>query len=313
MNYFTTLKHYNTLSEYYKSKYQTKVFKIALNGNFTCPNKDGTVGYGGCTFCSSLGSGDFAGAKDLPIKEQFETIKTMMLKKWPEGYYIAYFQANTNTHGPLSKLKKLFEEVLTLDKKIIGLSIATRPDCLPKEVLDYLNELNKKIPLQVELGLQTIHDKTSILINRLHSLACFDEAVLNLKARNIEVVAHIINGLPLETKAMMVATVRHLNTLPIDGLKIHMLHIMKKTKMGHDYLKKPFSLLSLEEYVETVVLQLRNLRSDIIIHRLTGDAPKKLLIAPKWTLKKFVVANEIDKIMRANNYYQGDLYEETDA
>lgn len=307
MNYFTDLKHYNTLSEYYKTKYHKKVFKIALNGNFTCPNKDGTVGYGGCTFCSVLGSGDFAGDKNIPLKEQFKTIKKMMHQKWNDGYYIAYFQADTNTHGPLNKLKKLFEEAITLNENIIMLSIATRCDVLPLEVLDYLEDLNKRIPVQVELGLQTIHDKTSVLINRLHSLECFTNAVNELHKRKIEVIAHIINGLPFETKEMMLETTNYLNTLPISGVKIHMLHVMKKTKMGLDYLKEPFKILSLEEYVDIVVMQLRHLRKDIIIHRVTGDAPRELLIAPTWTLKKFVVQNEIDKVMRKNNYYQGDL------
>ncbi len=307
MNYFTNLKHYNTLSEYYLKKYQKKVFKIALNGNFTCPNKDGTVGFGGCSFCSALGSGDFAGNKDVPLKEQFETIKKMMHQKWSSGYYIAYFQADTNTHGPLSKLKALFDEAITLHENIVMLSIATRCDSLPDDVLDYLEELNNKIPVQVELGLQTIHDKTSTLINRLHSLECFDDAVKKLHERKIEVIAHIINGLPYETNEMMLETVKHLNTLPISGIKIHMLHVMEKTKMGKDYLKNPFPILTLEEYVNVVVEQLRHLRKDIIVHRITGDAPRELLIAPKWTLKKFVVANEIDKVMRKNNYYQGDL------
>lgn len=307
MNYFTNLKHYNTLSEYYLKNYGKKVFKIALNGNFTCPNKDGTVGFGGCTFCSVLGSGDYAGDKNVPLDEQFETIRKMMHKKWPKGYYIAYFQADTNTHGPLEKLKSLFEEAINLHQDIVMLSIATRCDSLPLEVLNYLGELNKKIPVQVELGLQTIHDETSTLINRLHDLKCFDDAVNELHKRGIEVVAHIINGLPFETKEMMLDTVKHLNKLPISGIKIHMLHVMEKTKMGIDYLKDPFKILSLEEYVNVVVSQLRHLRKDIIVHRVTGDAPKKLLITPKWTLKKFVVANEIDKIMRKNNYYQGDL------
>ncbi len=308
MNYFTNLKHYNTLTEYYLNKYGKKVFKIALNGNFTCPNKDGTVGFGGCTFCSVLGSGDFAGDKAVPLEKQFADISKMMHNKWSDGYYIAYFQADTNTHGPLEKLKALFEKAITLHEDIVMLSVATRCDSLPLEVLDYLAELNKKIPVQVELGLQTIHDETSNIINRLHSLKCFDDAVIELDKRGIEVVAHIINGLPFETKEMMLETVKHLNKLPISGLKIHMLHIMEKTKLGYDYLKDPFKILTLEEYVEIVVNQLRVLRPDIIIHRITGDAPRKLLIAPKWTLKKFVVANEIDKVMRNNNYFQGDLY-----
>ncbi|NLN50264.1 MAG: TIGR01212 family radical SAM protein [Acholeplasmataceae bacterium] len=308
MNYFTTEKHYNTLNNYYRSIYGKKVFKVALNGGFTCPNIDGTVGYGGCTFCSSLGSGDFAGKKGESLQIQFEKIKKMMHQKWNDAYYIAYFQANTNTHGPLNKIKTLFEEAIKLDSKIVAISIGTRPDALPIEVLDYLADLNKRIPVQVELGLQTIFEKTSKLINRCHDLTTFDWAVKELRKRKIEVVVHLINGLPGETKEMMLKTTKHLNALDIQGIKIHMLHIMKQTKMGFDYQKEPWPLLSLEKYVEIVIEQLRHLRSDIIIHRLTGDAPKKLLIAPTWTSNKLIVLNEIDKIMRKNNYYQGDLY-----
>ncbi len=189
------------------------------------------------------------------------------------------------------------------------LSIATRPDSLPIEVLDYLAKLNKKVKVQVELGLQTIHEETSILINRCHDLITFDHAVKALRKRDIEVVVHIINGLPGESSEMMLDTVKHLNTLDIQGIKIHMLHIIKKTKMGSDYQKNPWPLLSLNEYRDIVTDQLRHLRKDIIVHRITGDAKKEDLIAPLWTLKKFVVSNEIDKYMRANLYYQGDLYE----
>ena len=306
---FTDEKHYNTLNNYYRNKYGKKVFKIALNGNFTCPNIDGTVGKGGCTFCSAMGSGEFAGSKKDSLEVQFDKITTLMENKWNDGYYIAYFQANTNTHGPLDKLKYLFEKAISLSDNIVMLSIATRPDSLPIEVLDYLAELNKKVKVQVELGLQTIHEETSILINRCHDLITFDHAVKALRKRDIEVVVHIINGLPGESSEMMLDTVKHLNTLDIKGIKIHMLHIIKKTKMGFDYQKNPWPLLSLNEYRDIVTDQLRHLRKDIIVHRITGDAKKEDLIAPLWTLKKFVVSNEIDKYMRANLYYQGDLYE----
>lgn len=307
MNLMNHEKHYNTLNNYYRHTYGTKVFKIPLNGSFTCPNIDGRVGYGGCTFCSSEGSGEFAGFKGDPIKTQYETVKKEMLKKWKEGKYIPYFQAFTNTYGPLEKLKTLFEEAITLDDDIIMISIATRPDCLEKSTLDYLGELNTKMPVQVELGLQTIHQETSDLINRGHDLTSFNDAVTELRKRNIEVVVHIINGLPGETKEMMVETAKYLSTQDIQGIKIHMLHIMKKTKMGFDYVVKPWPLLSMEEYVDITVTQLRHLRPDMIIHRVTGDAPKDMLIAPKWTLKKFVVSNEIDKLMRKLNVWQGDL------
>ncbi|CCV63977.1 conserved hypothetical protein [Alteracholeplasma palmae J233] len=309
MELFTEEKHYNTLNNYYRSKYNKKVFKIPLNGGFTCPNIDGTVASGGCTFCSFMGSGDFAGNKREPLSEQFDKIKKMMHQKWSDGYYIAYFQANTNTHAPLKRLQELYEEAITLDPNIVMLSIGTRPDCLPNDVVEYLGELNTRMPVQIELGLQTMHQKTSDLINRAHDLACFDDAVKRLRAHNIEVVVHIINGLPFETKEMMVETVKHLNTLDIQGIKIHMLHLMEKTKMGFQYLKNPWELLTLEAYVDIVVEQISVLRKDIIIHRITGDAPPTMLIAPHWTKKKFVVSNEIDKKLRALNLYQGDCYE----
>ena len=311
MNLTNDEKHYITLNNYYKNMYHKKVYKIALNGGFTCPNIDGTVATGGCTFCSYMGSGDFAGDKHLSLSKQFNDIKQMMQHKWKDGYYIVYFQANTNTHAPLEKLKRLYEEAILLDPDIVMLSVATRPDCLPLDVLDYLETLNKKMPLQIELGLQTIHPTTSKLINRAHDLKCFDDAVYELRKRNIEVVVHIINGLPFESKEMMIETVKHINTLDIQGIKIHMLHLMEKTKMGHDYLNNPWHMLTLEEYVDITVDQILWLRKDIVIHRLTGDAPLNMLIAPIWTKKKFVVMNEIDKKLRKMNLYQGDYYEQT--
>jgi radical SAM protein (TIGR01212 family) len=305
----TPEKHYNTLNNYYQSKYQKKVFKIALNGGFTCPNIDGTVASGGCTFCSYMGSGDFAGNKLEPLKIQFEKQKEMMHQKWEDGLYIVYFQANTNTHAPLERLKELYEEAITLDPNIVLLSIATRPDVLPDDVVEYLGELNKRMPVQIELGLQTIHQETSDLINRAHDLACFDDAVKRLREKDLEVVVHIINGLPFETKEMMIDTVKHINQLDIQGIKIHMLHLMEKTKMGYLYKKEPWKLLTLEEYVDITVEQILWLRKDIIIHRLTGDAPQSMLIAPNWTKKKFVVTNEMDKKLRRLNRYQGDYDE----
>lgn len=310
MNLMTAEKHYNTLNNYYRKKYNKKVFKIALNAGFTCPNIDGTVASGGCTFCSWMGSGDFAGDKKDSLKIQFEKVKQLMHHKWSDGLYIAYFQANTNTHAPLEKLKSIYDEVPNLDPNIIMISLGTRPDSLPDDVIDYLADLNKRIPVQVELGLQTIHQSTSDLINRAHDLKTFDDAVIRLNNKGLEVVVHIINGLPTETKEMMLDTVKHLNTLPIQGIKIHMLHLMEKTKMGYEYQKKPWELLTLESYVDITVDQLRHLRKDIIVHRVTGDAPEEMLIAPFWTKKKFVVANQIDKRLRALNAYQGDLYEQ---
>lgn len=309
MNLMNEEKHYNTLNNYYLHKFNKKVFKVSLNGGFTCPNIDGTVAYGGCTFCSVLGSGDFAGDKHEPLSVQFAKIKEMMHQKWKDADYIVYFQANTNTHAPLKRLKELFEEAITLDPKIVMISIATRPDVLPDDVVDYLSDLNQTMPVQIELGLQTIHEKTSEIINRAHDLACFDDAVRRLRSKNIEVVVHIINGLPGETKQMMIDTVKHLNALDIQGIKIHMLHLMDKTILGHDYRQNPWKLLSLEEYVDITTDQILWLRKDIIIHRLTGDAPQEKLIAPEWTKKKFVVTNEIDKRLRKLGLFQGDYYE----
>ena len=309
MNLMNHEKHYNTLNNYYLQKYQKKVFKIALNGGFTCPNIDGTVASGGCTFCSYMGSGDFAGYKLDSLKVQFEKQKEMMHQKWEDGLYIVYFQANTNTHAPLARLKDLFEEAIQLDPNIVMISIATRPDVLPDDVIEYLSDLNQRIPVQIELGLQTIHQTTSDLINRAHDLACFDDAVRRLREKKIEVVVHIINGLPHETKEMMIDTVKHINSLDIQGIKIHMLHLMEKTKMGYQYKKNPWDLLTLEDYVDVTVDQLLWLRKDIIIHRLTGDAPLKMLIAPNWTKKKFIVTNEIDKKLRKLKLFQGDYYE----
>ncbi|MGI6781587.1 MAG: TIGR01212 family radical SAM protein [Acholeplasmataceae bacterium] len=305
----TNEKHYNTLNNYYLAKYGKKVFKVSLNADFSCPNRDGTKGYGGCTFCSNLGSGEFAGNKHDSLKKQFNDVKKRMLTKWPDAYYIPYFQANTNTHAPLPRLKELFEEAITLDPDIVEISIATRPDSLPNNIVEYLSELNTRIPVQVELGLQTIHDDTAQDLNRLCDINDFNNAVKRLRQENIEVVVHIINGLPNETKEMMLETIKYLNTLDIQGIKIHMLNILSNSKMGQDYLKKPFKMLTRDEYIDIVVNQIRLLRNDIIIHRLTGDGDKKYLIEPKWIIRKFTVLNDIDKMLRRNQWYQGDLYE----
>lgn len=296
---------YNALDYHLKTKYGKKVFKISLNGNFTCPNRDGKVGTGGCIFCSAKGSGDFAGSRHEPLKTQFDKIKAIMERKWPDGLYIPYFQANTNTYAPLSKLKALYEEALACDPKIVALSIATRCDCLESEVLDYLEELNGRIPIWMELGLQTAHPETMEFLNLGYDLQTFQWAVHELNKRGIEVIAHIINGLPGETKEMMLETVKFINALPINGVKIHSLFIMKNTQLGKMYLEKPFPVLSLEEYAEIVSEQLALLREDIVIHRVSGDAPREELLAPLWTRKKLVVMNEIDRRMRKLDYHQG--------
>ena len=309
MNYFTDEKHYNALNNYYRHRFNTKVYKIALNGDFTCPNRDGSISRIGCVFCTDSGSGEFGGKVSDSLKIQFEKIKTMMQNKWKEGKYIAYFQSFSNTYGPIDKLRKIYYEAINLDKDIIGLNIGTRSDCFNDEVYKLLEELNQKTYLTIELGLQSMHDITLKSINRGHDLNNFVQTVKNLRKRNINVVVHIINGLPNEDEEMMLETAKFLNTLDIQGVKIHMLYIVNNTPLARSFERKPFPLLSMKEYVNITVKQLRLLNKNIIIHRVTGDPDRQELIEPKWTLKKFIVSNEIDKLMRKNNFYQGDLYE----
>ena len=304
--YSDTNKRYYTFDYFYKHKFGKKVCKISLNAGFTCPNKDGTKGIGGCIYCSKLGSGDFAGKQEKDLVTQFYEVKEMMQKKWKDAFYIGYFQANTNTYAKTDVLKQKYEPILALDQ-VIGLSIATRPDAISEDCLDYLEELSKRTFLTVELGLQTIHEKTSKFINRGHDLACFDEMVKKLRQRNINVVVHIINGLPYETKEMMIETIKHINQLDIQGIKIHMLHIIQNTKLQELYEKNPFPVLTKEEYVDIVISQLELLRPEIVIHRITGDPVKEDVIAPTWLLKKFCVLNDIDKEMVKRNTYQGKM------
>lgn len=297
-------KRYHTLDYYYKEKFNSKVFKVSLNTGFTCPNKDGKSGFGGCIYCSKLGSGEYGGEKSDDLITQFNSVKNMMLKKWPQAKYIGYFQANTNTYAPLHILKEKYETIMNLDN-VIGLSIATRPDAFTKEIYDYLSQLNTKTFLTIEIGLQTIHESTSNFINRCHSLQCFEECVFELRKRNINIVVHIINGLPFETKEMMIDTVEYINKLDIQGIKIHMLSILKDTKLYQIYNEKPFSLLSKEQYIDIVCDQLELLRDDIVIHRITGDPKVSDLIEPNWLIKKVSIINDIDKEMVRRNSYQG--------
>ena len=297
-------KRYHTLTYYYKKKFGCKVCKISLNGNFTCPNIDGTKGYGGCIYCSSYGSGDYAGDKNDDLIKQFSDIKKVMTNKWKDSKFIGYFQANTNTYAPVNILKQKYESILNLDN-VIGLSIATRPDSITDECLEYLTKLNKKTFLTVELGLQTIHEKTSDFINRCHDLNCFEKMVYKLKERNINTVIHIINGLPYETEEMMIETAKYINTLPVDGVKIHMLSILKNTKLEKVYNENPFEILSKEKYIDITVKQLEQLNENIVIHRITGDPKEDDLIEPNWLVRKFCVLNDIDKLMKEKNTYQG--------
>lgn len=295
-------KRYYTLNYFYKKTFGKKVFKVSLNGNFSCPNK--VNGKDGCIFCSKLGSGDFAGNKNDDLVTQFENVKNMMLKKWPDALYIGYFQANTNTYAPLEELKEKYESILRLDN-VIGLNIATRSDAISKECYDYLEDLNKRTFLTIEIGLQSMHEGTLKYINRGHDLANFEKCIKELKRRHIRVVVHIINGLPNETKEMMIETVKYLNSLNIDGIKIHMLHVIKNTRLAEIYEKERFHILTKEEYIDIVISQLEYLNEDIVINRITGDPDKNELIAPTWLLKKFCVLNDIDKEMVRRDTYQG--------
>ena len=294
-------KRYHTLNYYYQNKYGCKVFKVSLNAHFTCPNIDGTKGYGGCIYCLN-GSGDYN--DDTDLLTQFNEVKEKLHKKWPKAKYIGYFQANTNTYAPLNELKEKYELILKQDN-VVGLNIATRPDSISDEVLDYLEELNKKTDLVIELGLQTIHDKTADLINRGYHLNEFEDALNKLNKKNINVVVHIINGLPYETKEDMIETAKYLSNKKILGIKIHMLHILKNTKLFKLYLKENFHVLTKEEYVDIVCDQLEYLNENIVINRITGDPDKEELIEPFWLTKKFGVLNEIDKELKRRNTYQG--------
>lgn len=297
-------KMYHTLNYHLINKFGCRVFKVSLNGNFSCPNfKNGS----GCIFCSAKGSGDFAGDKNDDLLTQFNKIKEELNKKWPDTKYIAYFQANTNTYAPVKVLKEKFEQVLTFPN-VVGLNIGTRPDCISNGCLELLKELDKKTYLTVELGLQSMHNNTLKLINRGHDLECFDDCVKKLRSANINVVVHIINGLPGETYEMMIDTVKHLNTLDIQGIKIHMLHILKNTELEKYYNDTKFHVLTLDEYVKIVCDQLEYLNPDIVIHRLTGDGVKEYLIEPLWSLKKVCVLNEIDKEFKRRDTCQGYKY-----
>lgn len=292
-------KRYHTLNYFYRDKFKSKVFKVSLNAGFSCPNmKNGH----GCIFCKNGSGNSF---QDMNLKEQFELVKIPLEKKWPNSKYIAYFQANTNTYEPLDVLKEKYEQVLDIPN-VIGLSIATRSDALTEEILDYLEELNKRTFLTIEIGLQSSYDETLKLINRGHDIENFEKAIKELRKRNIFTVVHIINGLPNETKEMMINTAKYVNSLGIQGIKIHMLYISCDTALEKMYLNKPFHVLTKDEYIDIVCEQLEYLDEKIVIERITGDPIKEELIEPSWLLKKFCVLNDIDKEMKKRDIYQGD-------
>ena len=293
------------MTYYYKNIFNSKVCKVSLNANFTCPNIDGKVGYGGCIYCSKLGSGEFGGNPKEKLIDQFEKGKEIMKRKWPKAKFIAYFQANTNTYAPIEKLKECFEPFIKRED-CIGISIATRSDSITDECINYLTDINQRTFLTIELGLQTIHKETSKLINRCSTLNNFEKMVKKLRSKNINVVVHIINGLPYETEEMMLDTVKYLNKLDINGIKIHMLAILKNTPLEKYYQKNKFKLLTKDEYIKIVIKQLEYLRPEIVIHRLTEDPKKEDIIEPTWLTKKVTILNEIDKIMAKENIIQGD-------
>ena len=300
-------KRYHTWNYHLRHKFKGKVMKVALNAGFTCPNIDGSKGYGGCTYCSDTGSGDFAGDPAHSIIMQFEEVRQRMHNKWKEAKYIPYFQAHTNTYAPVDVLRERFEGVLR-QPNVVGISIATRADCLGDDVLEYLEELNERTYLIVELGLQTIFDETGEKINRCHTYAEFLEGYRKLSERNINVCVHLIDGLPGETKEMMIESAKAVASLRPHCVKLHLLHILKGTKMAKEFEAGDITPLSLEEYVDIIVSQLEVLPQETVIQRLTGDGGRDMLLAPLWSLKKFVVLNEIDKEMIRRNTCQGKKY-----
>ena len=290
-----------TLNKYLRERFGQKVYKLALDGGFTCPNRDGTLGTKGCIFCSAGGSGDFAEDRNLSITQQIEYGKRRVVAKMPKNKesnidtnkYIAYFQAFTNTYGPVERLRALYTEAIN-HPDIVAVSIGTRPDCLPDEVLDLLDELNHIKPIWIELGLQTIHQKTANYIRRGYPLSVYDKAVQDLSSRNIEVITHIILGLPGESKEDMLDTVKYVGESGVQGIKLQLLHVLKDTDLAKDYEQGLFECMTREEYINLVSDCLDILPDDIIIHRLTGDGPKRTLIAPEWSKDKKKVLNALN-------------------
>lgn len=298
-------KPYYSLSKYYKEIYGEKVYKIALNANLTCPNRDGTLGTKGCIFCSQEGSGDFSSNKYLSIYDQIEEGKNLLSKKTKENSkYIAYFQAFTNTYGDINYLKRIYKEAIS-HVDIIGISIATRPDCLNDEILHLLYEISKEKKLWVELGLQTIHDSTATFIRRGFSLSCFDQAVENLNRFSIDVVVHLIIGLPNESKDDLMKTIDYTVSKKIQGVKLQLLHILKETDLATFYTENYFTVLSLDQYADWIVDCIERIPRHIVIHRITGDGPKNLLVAPLWSTNKKLVLNTIHNRFKERNSFQG--------
>lgn len=298
---------YYSLDKYLKSTFGTKVYKLSLSGGMTCPNRDGTLGSRGCIFCSAGGSGDFAAAFDPNVTNQLESAKAYVSKKYNADRFIAYFQAFTNTYASVDYLKRLFYPAIE-HPEVVALSIATRPDCLPDDVLALLFELNKQKPVWVELGLQTIHENTAKYIRRGYETSVFDNAVASLRDCVTHIVTHVILGLPQETREMMLETVRHVASVGSDGIKLQLLHVLRGTDLERDYLEGKFKTLELDEYIDIVIDCIESLPKEMVIHRLTGDGASKDLVAPLWSASKHRVMNTLLKTMVMRGVEQGKKY-----
>ena len=300
-------KRFFSLNEYCKQTFGQKVYRLSLNGGMSCPNRDGSLSYGGCAFCSEGGSGDFAANGEYSISNQIEDAKKRIQKKTDCNQFIAYFQAYTNTYAPTEYLRSIYTEAINAPE-VVALSIGTRCDCLSEDVLMLLQELSQKKPIWIELGLQTIHAATHQLLNTHTKVEQFDLAVKKLHAIGIPVIAHVILGLPNETKEMMLETIHHIAKLPVSGVKLQFLHILKGTALANTYEKEPFPLFELEEYCDFVIDCIESLPPDMVIHRLTGDGPRKLLIAPLWSTDKKRVLNTIEKRFKERDTWQGKFF-----
>lgn len=289
---------YKSLNEHLRERFGTKVYKIALSSGCTCPNRDGTVGVGGCIFCADTGSGDFAQRADLPIGEQIKLAKEKIASKNKGGKYIAYFQSFTNTYGSVECLESKFMEAIA-NEEVVALSIATRPDCLPKDILEMLKKLNRIKPVWVELGLQTIHEETAKYIRRGYPLKVYDRAVKDLHAVGVEVITHVIIGLPGETKADMLETVQYVVNGKAEGIKLQLLHVIEGTDLAKDYRAGAFNTLTMDEYIEIIKECVALIPETMVIHRLTGDGNKRTLIAPLWSGDKKKVINALNRELQS--------------
>ena len=302
-------KPYHSFDYMLKERFSCKIYKTALNGGMTCPNRDGTLGERGCIFCSQGGSGDFAGDRRDSITEQINKQAEKLARKRNASAFIAYFQAYTNTYAPVEYLRKIYTEAIN-HPQVAAVSIGTRPDCLGPDVLALLAELNQLKPVWIELGLQTIHERTAAYIRRGYPLSCFEEAVKALRQRDLEVIVHTILGLPGESRQDILETMEYLNHRDIQGIKLQLLHVLKGTDLALDYLEGRFSVYTMEEYLDVLIDCLEHLSPDIVIHRLTGDGPKDLLMAPLWSSKKRTVLNTLHHECKIRHAYQGRLYKE---